>query len=179
MSRIGKLSINVPDKVSITISPDKISVRGPKGELSKSIPNSIKIIQNDKLIQVVPSETIPTGKQLYGTYRSLINNMICGVTEGFQKKLELQGVGYRSQVDGKTLILNVGYSHQVKILSPDGIKLSVENNTNIIVSGSDKELVGQIAANIRSVRPPEPYKGKGIRYQGEFVRKKVGKAGKK
>jgi len=105
--------------------------------------------------------------------------MICGVTEGFQKKLELQGVGYRSQVDGKTLILNVGYSHQVKILSPDGIKLSVENNTNIIVSGSDKELVGQIAANIRSVRPPEPYKGKGIRYQGEFVRKKVGKAGKK
>lgn len=179
MSRIGKLSINVPDKVSITISPDKIAVKGPKGELSKSIPNSIKIIQNDTFIQVVPSETISTGKQLYGTYRSLISNMICGVTEGFQKKLELQGVGYRSQVDGKTLILNVGYSHQVKILSPDGIKLSVENNTNIIVSGSDKELVGQIAANIRSVRPPEPYKGKGIRYQGEYVRKKVGKAGKK
>jgi large subunit ribosomal protein L6 len=105
--------------------------------------------------------------------------MIQGVTEGFQKKLELQGVGYRSQLDGKNLILNVGYSHQVKIISPDGIKLAVENNTNITVSGADKELVGQIAANIRAIRPPEPYKGKGIRYQGEYVRKKVGKAGKK
>ncbi len=179
MSRIGKLSINVPDKVSVVISSDKIIVKGPKGELSKNVPNSIKIVQNDKLIQVLPSESISTGKQLYGTYRSLIDNMICGVTEGFQKKLELQGVGYRSQVDGKNLILNVGYSHQVKIISPDGIKLSVENNTNIIVAGSDKELVGQIAANIRSIRPPEPYKGKGIRYQGEYVRKKIGKAGKK
>jgi large subunit ribosomal protein L6 len=105
--------------------------------------------------------------------------MIIGVTQGFQKKLELQGVGYRSQIDGKTLVLNVGYSHQVKILSPEGIKLSVEGNTNVMVSGLDKELVGQIAANIRLVRPPEPYKGKGIRYQGEYVRKKVGKAGKK
>ena len=122
---------------------------------------------------------ISIGKQLYGTYRSLINNMIYGVTQGFQKKLELQGVGYRSQLDGKTLVLNVGYSHQVKIVSPEGIKISVENNTNITVSGADKELVGQIAANIRSVRPPEPYKGKGIRYQGEYVRKKIGKAGKK
>lgn len=179
MSRIGKLSINIPDKVNITLSPDKILVKGPKGELSKDVPNSIKIVQSEKLIKVTPVENIATGKQLYGTYRSIINNMIQGVTEGFQKKLELQGVGYRSQIDGKTLILNVGYSHQVKIVSPEGIKLSVENNTNITVSGSDKELVGQIAANIRSVRPPEPYKGKGIRYQGEYVRKKIGKAGKK
>lgn len=179
MSRIGKLSINIPDKVNITISSDKILVKGPKGELSKIIPNSIKIVQTDKLIQVMPSETISLGKQLYGTYRSLVSNMIYGVTEGFQKKLELQGVGYRSQLDGKNLILNVGYSHQVKITSPDGIKLAVENNTNILVSGADKELVGQIAANIRAIRPPEPYKGKGIRYQGEYVRKKVGKAGKK
>jgi len=179
MSRIGKLSINVPDKVNVIISPDKLSVKGPKGELSRNIPNAIKVVQNDKLIQVIPSGSISSGKQLYGTYRSLINNMIKGVTEGFQKKLELQGVGYRSQVDGKNLVLSVGYSHQVKIISPDGIKLSVENNTNIIVSGADKELVGQIAANIRSVRPPEPYKGKGIRYQGEYVRKKIGKAGKK
>ena len=167
MSRIGKLSINIPDKVTITLSPDNILVKGPKGELSKDVPNSIKIVQTEKLIKVTPVENMPTGKQLYGTYRSIINNMIQGVTEGFQKKLELQGVGYRSQIDGKTLILNVGYSHQVKIVSPEGIKLSVENNTNITVSGSDKELVGQIAANIRSVRPPEPYKGKGIRYQGE------------
>jgi large subunit ribosomal protein L6 len=179
MSRIGKLLINVPDKVNIILSPDKIIVKGPKGELSKNLPTSIKIIQNDKTIKVIPNEEVSIGQELYGTYRSLIDNMIKGVTEGFQKKLELQGVGYRSQVDGKTLILNVGYSHQVKIPSPDGIKLSVEGNTNVTVSGLDKELVGQIAANIRLVRPPEPYKGKGIRYQGEYVRKKVGKAGKK
>lgn len=179
MSRIGKLLINIPEKVNVILSPDKIIVKGPKGELSKDLPNSIKIIQNDKTIKVVPDETASIGQELYGTYRSLIYNMIKGVTEGFQKKLELQGVGYRSQVDGKTLVLNVGYSHQVKITSPDGIKLSVEGNTNVIVSGLDKELVGQIAANIRLVRPPEPYKGKGIRYQGEYVRKKVGKAGKK
>jgi large subunit ribosomal protein L6 len=179
MSRIGKLLINVPDKVNVILSPDKIIVKGPKGELSKNLPTSIKIIQNDKTIKVIPNEDVSIGQELYGTYRSLIDNMIKGVTEGFQKKLELQGVGYRSQVDGKTLILNVGYSHQVKILSPDGIKLSVEGNTNVTVSGLDKELVGQIAANIRLVRPPEPYKGKGIRYQGEYVRKKVGKAGKK
>ena len=179
MSRIGKLPIKVPDKVSVIINSTSIVVKGPKGELSKNLPTSIKIIQNDKIINIIPDESLSESYQLYGTYRSLVNNMIIGVTSGFQKKLELQGVGYRSQVDGKTLILNVGYSHQVKIPSPDGIKLSVEGNTNVTVSGLDKELVGQIAANIRLVRPPEPYKGKGIRYQGEYVRKKVGKAGKK
>jgi large subunit ribosomal protein L6 len=179
MSRIGKLPIKVPDKVNVLIDQNKIVVKGPKGELSKTLPDSIKIIQNDKIIKVTPNETNNSSQQLYGTYRSLIDNMIKGVTNGFQKKLELQGVGYRSQVDGKNLILNVGYSHQVKILSPEGIKLSVEGNTNITVSGLDKELVGQVAADIRLVRPPEPYKGKGIRYQGEYVRKKVGKAGKK
>ena len=178
MSRIGKLLINVPDKVNVILSPDKIIVKGPKGELSKNLPTSIKIIQNDKTIKVIPNEEVSIGQELYGTYRSLIDNMIKGVTEGFQKKLELQGVGYRSQVDGKTLILNVGYSHQVKILSPDGIKLSVEGNTNVTVSGLDKELVGQIAANIRLVRPPEPYKGKGILYKGEVIKRKVGKSGK-
>lgn len=179
MSRIGKLPIKVPDKVNVIINSTSIVVKGPKGELSKNLPNSIKIIQNDKIINIIPNETLNESYQLYGTYRSLVNNMIIGVTSGFQKKLELQGVGYRSQVDGKTLILSVGYSHQVKIPSPDGIKLSVEGNTNVTVSGLDKELVGQIAANIRLVRPPEPYKGKGIRYQGEYVRKKIGKAGKK
>lgn len=179
MSRIGKLPIKVPDKVNIIINSTNIVVKGPKGELSKSVPSSIKIIQNDKNISVLPTEGINNAYQLYGTYRSLISNMIIGVTDGFQRKLELQGVGYRSQIDGKTLVLNVGYSHQVKIVSPEGIKLSVEGNTNVIVSGLDKQLVGQIAANIRLVRPPEPYKGKGIRYQGEYVRKKVGKAGKK
>nr|YP_009420337.1 ribosomal protein L6 [Cryptomonas curvata]ASO75825.1 ribosomal protein L6 [Cryptomonas curvata] len=179
MSRIGKLPIKVPDKVNVTISPTIIMIKGPKGELSRELPAAIKIIQNDKTISVIPNDNCTNSYQLYGTYRSLINNMIVGVTTGFQKKLELQGVGYRSQLEGKNLILSVGYSHQVKILSPEGIKLSVEGNTNVTVAGIDKELVGQIAANIRLVRPPEPYKGKGIRYQGEYVRKKVGKAGKK
>lgn len=179
MSRIGKLAIKIPDKVNVVISATNITVKGPKGELSRKLPETIKVIQNDKTISVVPDINSTTSYQLYGTYRSLINNMILGVTTGFQKKLELQGVGYRSQVEGKNLILSVGYSHQVKIISPDGIKLSVDGNTNVTVTGMDKELVGQIAANIRLVRPPEPYKGKGIRYQGEYVRKKIGKAGKK
>ena len=176
MSRIGKLPIKVPDNVNVVLNNNNILVKGPKGELSRNLP---QIIQNDKIITVVPNENVVNSQQLYGTYRSLVYNMITGVTTGFQKKLELQGVGYRSQIDGNTLSLSVGYSHQVKIVSPKGIKLSTESNTNITVSGLDKELVGQIAANIRLVRSPEPYKGKGIRYQGEYVRKKIGKAGKK
>lgn len=179
MSRIGKLLIKVPDKVNVTINKDLVSIKGPKGELSRSLPNAITVVQNDSTLTLIQNQNYSDSDQLYGTYRSLLSNMIKGVTSGFQKKLELQGVGYRSQVDGKTLVLNVGYSHQVKILAPEGIKLSVDGNTNITVTGIDKELVGQIAANIRLVRPPEPYKGKGIRYQGEYVRKKVGKAGKK
>lgn len=179
MSRIGKLPIKVPDNVNVVLNHSNIVIKGPKGELSRNLPNSIKIIQNDKIITIAPNENIVNSQQLYGTYRSLIYNMITGVTNGFQKKLELQGVGYRSQIDGNTLSLSVGYSHPVKIISPKGIKLSAENNTSITVWGLDKELVGQIAANIRLVRSPEPYKGKGIRYQGEYVRKKIGKAGKK
>ena len=179
MSRIGKLLVNIPDKVIVLVHENNIVVKGPKGELSKEFPNVIKIIQDNNTIQVIPACESNTAQQLYGTYRSIIYNMIKGVTDGFYKKLELQGVGYRSQIDGKNLILNVGYSHPVKILAPEGIKLSVEGNTNVTVTGLDKELVGQIAANIRLVRTPEPYKGKGIRYQGEYVRKKVGKAGKK
>lgn len=179
MSRIGKLLIKIPDKVNVTISANRVLVKGPKGELSRTLPDSIKITQNESILNVIQNQVHNDSNQLYGTYRSLIHNMIKGVTNGFQKKLELQGVGYRSQVDGKTLVLSVGYSHQVKISAPEGIKLSVDGNTNVTVAGIDKELVGQIAANIRLVRPPEPYKGKGIRYQGEFVRKKVGKAGKK
>lgn len=179
MSRIGKLPVKVPDKVSVVINETTVLVKGPKGELSKQFPNVIKIIQDNNSIRVLPASESNNAQQLYGTYRSIIDNMITGVTEGFKKKLELQGVGYRSQIEGTNLILNVGYSHQVKIVAPDGIKLSVEGNTNVTVMGLDKELVGQVAANIRLVRPPEPYKGKGIRYQGEYVRKKVGKAGKK
>ena len=179
MSRIGKLSINIPNKVNVAIDKLLIIIKGPKGELSREIPSAINIHHENAILKISPVIGITNSDQLHGTYRSLIHNMIIGVTEGFQKKLELQGVGYRSQIDGKNLILNVGFSHQVKIDTPTGIKITVENNTNITISGIDKELVGQLAANIRLVRPPEPYKGKGIRYQGEYVRKKIGKAGKK
>lgn len=179
MSRIGKLPVKVPEKVNVIIKDNKVHVKGPKGELVQEFPNSIDVIHENKEVRVLPRTESNSGYQLYGTYRSLISNMIKGVTDGFNRKIELQGVGYRSQVEGKTLILSVGFSHQVKIIAPEGIKLAVETPTNITISGIDKQSVGQMAANIRLVRPPEPYKGKGIRYQGEYVRKKVGKAGKK
>lgn len=180
MSRIGKIPVKVPDKINVTIEHNSITIKGPKGELSKEIPDSIIINKENNTIQVSPKNNKSIkSQQIYGLYRRLIANMIQGVTEGFQKKLTLQGVGYRSQVQGKKLILNVGYSHSVEIPAPEGILISVEANTNVLISGIDKELVGQVAANIRSIRPPEPYKGKGIRYEGEYVRQKVGKAGKK
>jgi large subunit ribosomal protein L6 len=179
MSRIGKIPVKIPDKINVTIEGNNITVKGPKGQLSKTIPDSVVVNKEDTSIQVSPKNKSIKSQQIYGLYRRLIANMVQGVNEGFQKKLTLQGVGYRSQVQGKNLILSVGYSHPVEIPTPEGIMISVESNTNVLVSGIDKELVGLVAANIRSVRPPEPYKGKGIRYQGEYVRQKVGKAGKK
>lgn len=179
MSRIGKIPVKIPDKISVLFESNLLTIKGPKGQLSKAVPDSVTVIQEGNLIKVSASNKSIKSQQLYGLYRRLISNMIMGVTEGFKKKLNLQGVGYRSQVQGKKLILNVGFSHPVEIDTPDGIDITVEANTAIIISGLDKELVGQVAANIRSVRPPEPYKGKGIRYDGEFVRQKVGKAGKK
>jgi large subunit ribosomal protein L6 len=179
MSRVGKLAIKIPDKVSVAINHDEITVKGPRGELTRAVPSIVKLEFGENILRVGPNGSSLEAAQLYGTYRSLINNMVRGVLVGFEKRLELQGVGYRSQLDGKTLVLSVGYSHPVNLQTPDTIKISVENNTTILVSGIDKELVGQVAANIRLVRPPEPYKGKGIRYQGEYVRRKVGKAGKK
>jgi large subunit ribosomal protein L6 len=179
MSRIGKIPVKVPDKITVTIEKNNITVKGPKGQLSRIIPDNVVLNKENDKIQVSAKDTSMKSQQIYGLYRRLIANMIQGVTEGFQKKLSLQGVGYRSQVQGKKLILSVGFSHQVEIPTPEGITISVEANTNVLVSGIDKELVGQVAANIRSIRPPEPYKGKGIRYEGEYVRQKVGKAGKK
>jgi large subunit ribosomal protein L6 len=179
MSRIGKLGIKIPDKVNVSIHENEIKVKGPRGELFRNIPSVVRLELNEGLLRVSPKVVSADAEQLYGTCRSLISNMVKGVVSGFEKKLELQGVGYRSQLDGKKLVLNVGYSHPVMIQTPESIKISIENNTIITVSGIDKELVGQVAANIRLVRPPEPYKGKGIRYQGEYVRRKVGKAGKK
>jgi large subunit ribosomal protein L6 len=178
MSRIGKIPVTIPDKIAVTIEDNKINIKGPKGELSKEIHEVVIITRDGDLIKVSPKNNSMKSKQIFGLYRKLIDNMIIGVSKGFEKKLTLQGVGYRCQVQGKTLILNVGFSHQVEIPSPPGILISVEANTNVTIAGIDKELVGQVAANIRSVRPPEPYKGKGIRYQGEYVRQKVGKAGK-
>jgi large subunit ribosomal protein L6 len=179
MSRIGKLGILIPDKVSVGFHDGIVHVKGPRGEILKDFPSNLTFTLVDSLLKIIPNDNSPQSDQLYGTYRSLIYNMVKGVVSGFEKKLELQGIGYRSQLDGRMLLLNVGYSHPVKLHTPEGVKISIENNINIIVSGIDKELVGQTAANIRLVRPPEPYKGKGIRYQGEYVRRKVGKAGKK
>lgn len=179
MSRIGKMPVTVPEKITVTLTHNQITIKGPKGQLSKLLPNSIKVEHEKDTLKVGPANDSIKSQQIYGLYRRLIANMVLGVTEGFQRKLSLQGVGYRSQVQEKKLILSVGFSHQVEILAPEGILITVDGNTNVTVTGIDKELVGQVAANIRSVRPPEPYKGKGIRYEGEYVRQKVGKAGKK
>ena len=179
MSRIGKIPVKIPDKINVTIEGNSITIKGPKGQLSRTIPETVVINKEEDKIQVSPKTPSLKSQQLYGLYRRLIANMVQGVSEGFQKKLTLQGVGYRSQVQGKNLILNVGYSHQVEIPTPEGIMISVEANTNILVSGIDKELVGQVAANIRSIRPPEPYKGKGVKYMEEHIVRKAGKTAKK
>nr|UAT97816.1 ribosomal protein L6 [Ahnfeltia fastigiata] len=178
MSRIGKQVILIPDNISTKIDNNIIIIKGPKGELSYILSPLISIRQENNVLKLARVDNSKDSLALYGLSRTLINNMIMGVSKGFSRKLEIQGVGYRSQMDGKNLILNVGYSHAVQINPPKGINITVDNNTNITISGINKEIVGQIAAKIREVRPPEPYKGKGIRYQGEIVRKKVGKAGK-
>ena len=179
MSRIGKSPISIPAKVQITIDGSHINIKGPKGELSRVLPQAITVEQEGETLLVLRRDESRTSRQLHGLSRSLVANMVEGVSQGFQRRLEIQGVGYRAQVQGRNLTLTVGYSHPVQIEPPQGIQLAVEANTNVIVSGFDKELVGNIAARIRDVRPPEPYKGKGIRYAGEVVRRKAGKAGKK
>nr|ARW63781.1 ribosomal protein L6 [Chondria sp. (in: red algae)] len=178
MSRIGKKEIIVPDNTKVEISNSDIHIKGNKGSLSHKIPSSIQIKYEDNILRLYKKDQTKKAQQLYGLSRSLINNMILGVSQGFNKKLIIQGVGYRSQIQDNNLILNVGYSHPVLIKPPKDIDIKVENNTTIIVSGINKETVGQIAATIRNVRPPEPYKGKGIKYENEIIRRKVGKAGK-
>ncbi|NEO30074.1 MAG: 50S ribosomal protein L6 [Symploca sp. SIO3C6] len=179
MSRIGKRPIDIPGKVNVTIDGQHVTVKGPKGELDKVISEQIKVEQEGEKIVVERRNESRIARQRHGLSRTLIANMIEGVSKGFEKRLSIQGVGYRAQVQGRNLILNVGYSKPVEIVPPEGIQVKVENNTNVIVSGINKEIVGDIAAKIRSVRPPEPYKGKGIRYADEKVRRKAGKAGKK
>ena len=179
MSRIGKKPISVPAKVTVTINGQAVTVKGPKGELSRILPEGVVISQEESAVVVTPENESRRSRERHGLCRTLIANMIEGVTQGYQKRLEIQGVGYRAQVQGQKLNMSLGYSHPVIFDPPDGIQFAVENNTNVVVSGIDKEVVGNIAAKIRDARPPEPYKGKGVRYAGEYIRRKAGKAGKK
>lgn len=178
MSRIGEKEILIPAGVQIEIKDSTLSVTGPKGRLEMKVSQGIKVEIKDGKLLVKRSAEEKLIKALHGLNRALINNMILGVTVGWSKNLEMVGVGYRAQTSGDSLTLNVGFSHPVKLDAPAEITFSVADNTKITVSGIDKTLVGQIAANVRAVRPPEVYKGKGIRYSGEYVRKKAGKAGK-
>lgn len=177
MSRVGKLPVELPEKVNLKITDNIVSVVGPKGEMSREFPAEIGVEVKDGKVNVDIKKNGKNSKALHGTWRALIANMVKGVSEGWVKKLELVGIGYRAEMSGATLVLNVGYSHPVEIKSPKGISISAEK-TLITVEGVDKELVGQIAAIIRKVRPPEPYKGKGIKYQDEVIRRKPGKAAK-
>jgi large subunit ribosomal protein L6 len=175
MSRIGKKPIAVPSGVTVTIDPDVVRVHGPKGELSERIPRDISVAQEGEEILVTRPTDRGEHRALHGLTRSLVANMVEGVTAGFQKTLEIQGVGYRAQLKGKDLELALGYSHPVPVKAPDGIEFEVPQPTRVIVKGISKQAVGEVAAFIRKQRPPEPYKGKGIRYEGEYVARKVGK----
>jgi large subunit ribosomal protein L6 len=178
MSRIGKLPIPVPVDVTVDIAESLVRVKGPKGELEQQILPLVKVRQEDGLVLVERSGDAKPSRAAHGLTRTLINNMVAGVTKGFRKSLEIQGVGYRVAKAGERLNLSLGYSHPVAYVAPKGISFVVEGTNRIHVDGIDKQQVGQVAAEIRQLRPPEPYKGKGIRYEGERVRKKLGKAGK-
>jgi large subunit ribosomal protein L6 len=175
MSRIGKRPIEVPTGVNVAISPGRVQVNGPLGELSQSVPQRMKIEKQDETLVVTRPTERGEDRALHGLTRSLIANMVEGVTNGFEKRLQIQGVGYRAALRGTDLELSVGYSHPVTMKPPQGITFEVPEPTTVIVKGIDKQAVGEIAAQVRKVRPPEPYKGKGIRYEGEYVRRKVGK----
>ncbi|MGE5272682.1 MAG: 50S ribosomal protein L6 [Verrucomicrobiota bacterium] len=175
MSRIGRSPIELPAGVSVSISPGRVMVNGPLGELAQDVPQRMKIEQTDGSITVTRPTDRGEDRALHGLTRTLVANMVEGVTKGFEKRLEIQGVGYRASLRGTALELNVGFSHPVVKEAPAGITYELPTQTEIVVKGIDKQQVGQIAAEIRKVRPPEPYKGKGIRYHGEYVRRKVGK----
>lgn len=179
MSRIGKKILEIPQGVTLTNNSNVITVKGPKGELTRAFNPEMTIKVEDNVLTVERPSDNKEHRSLHGTTRALLGNMVEGVTNGYQKTLDLIGVGYRASKAGNKLVLNVGYSHPVEIQPEEGIEIEVPSNTKIIVKGIDKERVGAIASNIRAVRPPEPYKGKGIRYEGEFVRRKEGKTAKK
>lgn len=175
MSRIGRQPINLPDGVDVTLEGSNITVKGPKGSLKKEIPSNLSVKVNDNKVVVDPKRKDRGTKMMHGTYRALIANMVVGVSDGWSKELELVGTGYRTQLNGDKLVLTVGFSHPVELEIPKDLIVKVDK-TNIAIDGLDKELVGQFAAEVRAVRPPEPYKGKGIKYKDEVVRRKAGKA---
>ena len=179
MSRIGRLPIDVPAGVTVTIDGSTVKVKGPKGELSHTLPGGISIEKTDNVLNVARASEETNHKSLHGLSRSLVANMVEGVTKGYQKQLEITGVGYKAEVRPYGLQLSLGFSHTIQYKAPAGIKLTAPQPTQVTIDGSDKALVGQVAAELRNLRPPEPYKGKGIRYAGEVIRRKAGKAGGK
>lgn len=178
MSRVGRMPIAVPSGVEVRVEDRRVRVKGPKGELSRELPRGITVRVNDNQVTVAPEDNSRAGRSLWGLSRTLVKNMVDGVTHGFERNLELVGVGYRAAKQGNKLVLTVGYSHPVEILPPPGLEVEVPAPNRVVVRGADKEKVGDLAARIRRVREPEPYKGKGIRYVGEKIRAKAGKAGK-
>lgn len=179
MSRIGRLPITIPAGVDIKLEGTHVQVKGPKGALAHTFPASVKISIEGSEVVIERDSDLPRARAMHGMTRAVLNNMVMGVSAGFQKLLQIEGVGYRAEMDGKNLVLFVGYSQPKPVEPPEGISFEVENRVRIAVKGYDKQLVGQVAANIRKIRPPEPYKGKGIRYSTEVVRRKAGKSGKK
>ncbi|XP_027118063.1 50S ribosomal protein L6, chloroplastic [Coffea eugenioides] len=178
-SRIGKQLIEVPSNVTLTVDGQDLKVKGPLGELALTYPKEILLQRDDSGLRVRKSIETRRANQMHGLFRTLTNNMVVGVSKGFEKRLQLVGVGYRATIEGKDIVLSLGFSHPVRMTIPDGLQVKVEDNTRIIVGGFDKSAIGQFAASIRKWRPPEPYKGKGVKYADEVIRRKEGKAGKK
>ena len=180
MSRIGKQSINIPEKVNVKLDGQKVLVDGPKGSLTRILPSLVccTLDEGQQTLYIEKTQDTKLSQALFGLSRTLVANMVTGVSIGFEKRLQITGVGYRAQLDGKDLVLNMGYSHPVKMITPSELSVKEENPTSVVVSGMQKDMVGEFAAKIRSVRPPEPYKGKGIAYEGEVIRRKAGKTGK-
>jgi len=179
VSRIGLQPISIPEGVEVKIEGTRVRVKGPRGVLEQGFRSEIAINEEDGVLRLTRDSDEPQVRALHGLTRALLNNMVVGTSKGFEKTLEVHGVGYRAELKGSTLVLNVGFSHSVEMPPPDGISYEVDTRAGIIkIQGIDKQLVGQVASDIRKVRPPEPYKGKGIRYQGEYVRRKAGKAGR-
>ena len=178
MSRVGLKHLHIPEGVEINIDGETVTVKGPKGELTRNIHQDMKVNIEDNVLTVERPSDNKAHRELHGTTRSLIGNMVEGVSKGFEKSLEIQGVGYRAQKQGEKVVINAGYSHPVEVENREGIDIEVPSQAKVTVKGIDKELVGAVAANIRAIRPPEPYKGKGIRYEGETVRRKEGKTAK-